>query len=160
MLGYVGKIHYMKTYCRMACRSICLTVLLFMLTPLAMAQVIPGSFTDLANTPAGVFYSYSGFAQACPAQCTNYAVFSGSLPPGLALNPSNGIVSGVPTVPGQYTFELRASFPPNGTALQNFRLTVMPLIVAGAPISAASLLVTMIALATVGLAGMRQLGRV
>jgi hypothetical protein len=44
-----------------------------------------------------------------------YSITSGSLPPGLVLNPSTGIISGKPTRDGSYTFEITA-YDDNGTA--------------------------------------------
>jgi len=38
-----------------------------------------------------------------------YSIVSGSLPPGLTLNPSNGLISGTPTAPGAYTFTSKVS---------------------------------------------------
>ena len=35
---------------------------------------------------------------------TNYTITSGSLPPGLVLNPTTGDITGTPTTPGTYTF--------------------------------------------------------
>lgn len=38
-----------------------------------------------------------------------FVIVSGSLPPGLTLDPDTGVVSGTPTQPGEYTFTVQAS---------------------------------------------------
>ena len=53
--------------------------------------------------------SYSQTLTSEYAQGTvTYSVTGGSLPPGLSLNSSNGVVSGTPTSTGSYTFEITA----------------------------------------------------
>lgn len=59
----------------------------------------------------GVSYVYS-FAATGSATIT-FTKASGSLPPGLTLNTSTGVLSGKPTAPGTYTFTVKAS---NGVA--------------------------------------------
>ena len=60
-----------------------------------------------------------------PGVATIFAVTTGSLPSGLALDPSAGAITGTPTVPGVYTFTLTAT---NGTrtAVQTLTYTVTP----------------------------------
>jgi hypothetical protein len=160
LASYISKIS-MNVYCRIARRSICLTVVLFMLSLTATAQILPFPF-PLPNAQAGVFYAYPNLHLACAGQCTNYSIFSGSLPPGLAIDSSTGRLSGTPIVPGVYTFRWRAIVLPNGfldgeTVSVTYSLTVTLPNAVGAPISPISLLVTMMALATVGLLGTRRL---
>ena len=55
----------------------------------------------------GVPYTSSLVATDALARCqpyTSYTIISGSLPPGLTLNSSNGVISGVPTTNGTYNY--------------------------------------------------------
>ena len=63
------------------------------------AQAAAGIFTA---SPQGTALQYYGVPPY------TWAVASGSLPTGLSLNASNGIISGTPTSPAVYTFTLRA----------------------------------------------------
>jgi Bacterial Ig-like domain (group 3)/Putative Ig domain len=68
---------------------------------------IGSDITDAASSPA---YRFAASGSPAPA----YAVSSGALPTGMALNPSTGFLTGTPTVGGQaYTFTVTAS---NGVA--------------------------------------------
>jgi hypothetical protein len=73
------------------------------------ALTAPPSFT--AASPAdgaeGVAYSYTFAASGNPDP--TFAVLSGSLPPGLTLDPVTGVLSGTPSETGVFTFEVRAS---------------------------------------------------
>jgi len=60
----------------------------------------PGGLVSLA-------YSYTMLAND-DGEIT-YALLSGSLPTGLSLNSSTGVLSGTPTTPGTYTFVIRAT---------------------------------------------------
>jgi len=46
-----------------------------------------------------------------------YAITSGSLPPGLTLNGSTGLISGTPTAPGTYSYTAKVTDSTSGTAL-------------------------------------------
>lgn len=70
-----------------------------------------------ASAPAEAFFSFnlrSGidvWSNAPTGTNINQMVFEvsgGELPPGLSLNPSTGEISGVPTTPGEYAFQIRA----------------------------------------------------
>lgn len=76
-----------------------------------------GSFTTMPPVPvftdstiattANVGTAYSDGVSASNA--TSYSVFSGALPTSLALNTSTGAITGTPTVPGVFTFVIRAT---------------------------------------------------
>ncbi len=64
----------------------------------------------LADLPAGsVGQNYSGAVTASPSGSYNYAVTQGSLPPGLTLYNSFGLVNGYPSATGTYTFTITAT---------------------------------------------------
>ncbi len=73
-----------------------------------VAPVISGSAPNGA-----VGQAYAGFVPtlgpAGVAQPVTYALGTGSLPPGLALNPATGAISGTPTQAGTYSFTLVAN---------------------------------------------------
>lgn len=61
---------------------------------------------SIANTAKlGVQYSDSVSA----SNAVTYSVVSGTLPPGITLNTTNGVISGIPTAAGSYSFTVRAS---------------------------------------------------
>jgi sugar lactone lactonase YvrE len=67
-------------------------------------------FTAVSPAPTGVTgtaYSYTFVASGYPA--ATFAVASGSLPAGLSLNTSSGVLSGTPTTTGPSTFTVSAS---------------------------------------------------
>jgi hypothetical protein len=151
---------FMKRPYRTAMRSIRFASTFLLLAMVAKPQL---PITELPNAQGGVFYTYSGYSSSCPGVCANYSVTLGGLPPGLAIDPSTGILSGTPTVAGRYFFQVRATLPQSDGASTFWSaqsLTVTPPIAAGAPISATSLQITLIALITLGLIGMRQLRQV
>ncbi len=64
-----------------------------------------------ANLPAGqigVNYSQT-LSQIGGTGMITWSVSSGSLPPGLMLNPGSGLLSGMPTVPSTFSFTVRAT---------------------------------------------------
>jgi hypothetical protein len=74
-------------------------------------RVLTYNFITMTNnsqlTAGSVGQSYSQTLTSTNAQGTvTYAVTGGSLPPGLSLNSSTGIISGSPTKAGSYTFEI------------------------------------------------------
>jgi hypothetical protein len=73
-----------------------------------IAKLEQPAWTDvsIANTAKlGVPYSDSVSA----LNAVSYSVVSGSLPPGISLNTTNGAISGTPTAAGVYNFTVRAS---------------------------------------------------
>ncbi len=70
----------------------------------------PSSFsaqTPPASASTSAAYNYTFVANGFPAP--TFSVASGSLPPGLTLNPATGALSGTPTSGGNYTFTLQAT---------------------------------------------------
>ena len=55
-----------------------------------------------------------------------YSVSAGSLPAGLALNSGTGVLSGVPTVTGSFSFTIKATDSNNLNGTQNYTLIVSP----------------------------------
>jgi hypothetical protein len=55
----------------------------------------------------GTNYSYTYIASGDPAPI--FSVASGTLPPGIALNPASGVLSGTPTTEGTFSFAVKAS---------------------------------------------------
>lgn len=87
------------------------------------------TFYDLGTAQRNVSFSRTLFACCLPAY--QWSVEAGStLPPGLTLNPSSGVLGGTPTTNGVYTFMIRVSdLPPYDAnhAVREFRLAVSPL---------------------------------
>ncbi len=64
--------------------------------PIAPTLAIGQKFGGIVNTP----FTYQLISAGPP---TSYAVASGTLPPGVTLDPSTGLISGSPTIAGTYT---------------------------------------------------------
>ncbi|MDN3495169.1 ice-binding family protein [Planococcus sp. APC 4015] len=78
------------------------------------AGTVSTSATITSSAPpsgqAGTAYSYTATASGTPT--ATFSITSGALPPGLTLDATTGVISGVPTASGVYTFTITAS---NGT---------------------------------------------
>ena len=74
---------------------------------------------------AGSTYSYTFSAEGEPAP--TFAIEAGTLPAGMTLNPTTGILSGTPTVAGQFSFTVRATNGATPDALTSpITITVIP----------------------------------
>ncbi len=80
------------------------------------------SLASLPNGTVGTAYSQTATASGGTASYS-YAKTSGSLPTGLALNTSTGLVSGTPTAAGTYTFQVTATDAHGCTGAQTYNLT-------------------------------------
>ncbi|HVK50209.1 MAG TPA: putative Ig domain-containing protein [Pseudoxanthomonas sp.] len=101
----------------------------------------PAAGTLLADY--GIAYSQTYVAGGGTPNYT-YSIIAGALPNGLSLDPSTGVLSGVPTVTGLYTFSVRARDNSTGTGApyartQNYVMqvaapiiTVNPAVLSGA----------------------------
>jgi hypothetical protein len=81
-------------------------------------------YTDSTVSSSSIFgVAYSDSVRADDA--TNYAVNSGSLPPGISLNSETGAVTGTPTAVGSYTFVIRASNETGGVNTSSQTINVI-----------------------------------
>jgi hypothetical protein len=80
-------------------------------------------FFDEANTEAMNFAPFV------------YTIAAGILPPGLNLNPNTGVLSGVPTQAGNYTFTVLASDTDGVAGLQSYNLQIVSPTAAGVSVS-------------------------
>jgi hypothetical protein len=62
-----------------------------------------------------------------------YAVTSGSLPEGLTLNPTNGAITGRPTVTGSFIFKITATDVSTNTGSRDYTLLINPVVITIAP---------------------------
>ena len=83
-----------------------------------------------ATGQAGVAYS-NGLAVTGGTGPYTWSVSSGSLPPGLSLNPTTGVISGTPTSVGLYTFTVQVtdSFGLTATQTLSMSVAVGPLVI-------------------------------
>ena len=127
----------------MKVRSIVLALLLlFGLTGFASAQdtatksltltVNPGVVTiSTATLPGGMvglIYTPQTVAVSGGVAPYTFSVSAGTLPAGLSLAPSTGIISGTPTTAGSSTFTVKVadSETPAATATQSYTVTIVP----------------------------------
>ncbi len=74
--------------------------------PTPVAPVFTAA-TPPTTAKAGTAYTYTFAATGAPAP--TFSLASGSLPPGLALNATTGVLSGTPTAGGAFTFTVKAA---------------------------------------------------
>ena len=78
----------------------------------------------LANGSGGHIYDKTVSATGGTAPYT-FAVTSGALPDGLALNPSTGRILGVPTVLGTFNFDITATDANGCTGVRSYSITIV-----------------------------------
>jgi hypothetical protein len=99
------------------------TLMVSLLLVASPAYAAPVIFpTSLPQGEVGESYSATLTATYTPP--VTWAITGGSLPPGLNLNTSNGVISGEPTTAGSYTFLAQITDNSPGTAQQWFLITI------------------------------------
>jgi uncharacterized repeat protein (TIGR01451 family) len=78
--------------------------------------------TSLPNTSRGALYNQT--ISVSPPGSYTFTISSGSLPPGLSLNSSTGVISGTPTTNGSYTFTVTVSAGGSCTASRTYTISV------------------------------------
>lgn len=79
--------------------------------------------TTAPNGVAGRPYN-QGIAASGGAEPYNYAVYSGALPPGLALDPVTGAISGTPALAGTFDFTIKATDCSLCPGRRNYSITI------------------------------------
>ena len=98
----------------------------------------PGSIaitTPPVLAPGNVGSTYSVTLSATGGKPPYVWSLSGSLPPGLLLNASQGLISGTPTSPGTFGFSLTVTDSANATQSQNFSILISPASTSGLTIT-------------------------
>jgi large repetitive protein len=98
-------------------------------TAQGLSIVVTSSLTITSTSPlppgaVGTAYSQA-LAAISGAPPYTWTVTAGSLPPGITLNASTGVLSGKPTTSGAYTFTLRVADASSTTASAAFSLTIV-----------------------------------
>jgi hypothetical protein len=102
-----------------------------------VAPVLSITTATLAQAQVGAAYSQQLAATGGTAPYV-WALASGSLPPGLTLSQSTGVISGAPTSPGTYSFGVQLSDSVSNTAQTLLSLTVIAAPLSIAPIGSAA----------------------
>jgi hypothetical protein len=96
----------------------------FSITIADAAPVVPVISTpagDLTSGTVGASYSTTIAASNNP---TSFTIETGSLPSGLTLNTSTGVISGIPTEAGTYSFDIHASNADGNSPTVSFSITI------------------------------------
>jgi uncharacterized protein (TIGR03437 family) len=95
----------------------------FTVNPQGTLSITIGS--PLPPGAAGVAYSQS-LAATGGVSPFNWSIVAGALPPGISLTANGGAVSGVPTMPGTYSFTIQVRDSANTTSATPLSLTIGP----------------------------------
>jgi hypothetical protein len=80
---------------------------------------------SLPNATSGVSYTQT-FTQTGAANAPTWSISAGSLPGGLMLNPTTGVLAGTPTVFGLFNFTVQVADAGNCMGVREYALTVNP----------------------------------
>jgi hypothetical protein len=94
----------------------------FIVQPCGPLQIVTAT---LPPGQLGSYYSYTLQASGCNPGY-GWVLYSGSFPPGIAINPSTGEIFGIPTNSGTFTFTVQVIDSRTNTATQGFSLLVAP----------------------------------
>ncbi len=89
--------------------------------------------SPLPGGQAGVAYSQT--ISVSPAGSHTFSLISGSLPSGITLNPATGVISGLPSTVGSFTFTIKAQTAGGCNATQSYTLAITCPTVALSPAS-------------------------
>jgi len=120
----------------MAHRILIFAILLLCLTVPASAQFVIGQLGYDYGVVGTPFPLFTPSTQGGVAPIT-WSIFSGSLPPGLVLNSNTGVVSGTPTLGGEYGFILRATDDTGQIASQTTSITILDILPSTVPTATA-----------------------
>ncbi|MEP7338784.1 MAG: putative Ig domain-containing protein [Acidobacteriota bacterium] len=82
------------------------------------------SFTPASLTAGTAGSAYSQAFTVSPSGTYTFSVAQGSLPSGLVLNPTTGVLGGTPSVTGSYAFSIKAAAGNGCSATQSYTLAV------------------------------------
>ncbi|MBI1761441.1 MAG: putative Ig domain-containing protein [Acidobacteria bacterium] len=83
-----------------------------------------GGITLAALASGGVGQLYVGYALAAPTGSYTYALTAGSLPPGLTLYGTVGLLYGYPTAAGTYNFTITATGTSNCAGMRSYTVVI------------------------------------
>ena len=98
---------------------------------LAVQTVMALGPATLPAATNGTAYSATVVATGGTGTGYTYAVSSGSLPPGLTLDPATGVISGTPTSAGSYPFTITATDSGGNTGSRAYTLAVQTVMAVG-----------------------------
>ena len=81
---------------------------------------------SLSNGVVNIAYTGATFSASGGTAPYTWSVVSGSLPAGLSLSSTTGVLSGTPTTAGNYSFTFEATDANSFTGNRNYTLTVLP----------------------------------